>query len=302
MQPTGSTRGRTLTRLAIAGSVAAVVAVSFIAVAYANHHPYQAGSATVHYDAALSPGVGFPESVSDAGDRYDFYCFDVTSGQQVTITSVSSWFQLLGLYQGTVAEGSWNHNLPAELTSGLSPLSYTPNFTGTMTAFVSANNGSGDGAYTVTMTGGTLNSSCIPATSTQTATSTSTPTDTPTPTSTPTNTATSTATSTPTPTETPVRHVKTHTPTVAPTLTSTATSAGAGAAGSPGPQTPSAQPTKPGGGVIGAGVHPPDTGSGSDGPMSGLTTPMRTLLVLLTTLAGLVAGGVLWQQMRRARS
>jgi hypothetical protein len=36
--------------------------------------------------------------------------------------------------------------------------------------------------------------------------------------------------------------------------------------------------------------------------MSGLNARMRALLVLLTVLAGSVAGGVLWQQMRRARA
>jgi hypothetical protein len=293
-----------------------------ISVASANHVPNQGTLDTVHYDASLSPGVGFTDAVSNGVDTYDFYCFNVTTGDNVVLTATG--LQNLGFYQGVFAEGTANPTLPASpLASGTTPVNYTATFTGPITAWVSANNGSGNGNYTITMTGASGGASCgLSATDTPTNTPTDTPTTTPTDTPTPTNTATptdtptDTPTSTPTPTDTPTETptgtltptvtpptgpFKTYTPSATPTgLPTDATGAAPEADGTVVVGVaPAGPPPLAPGGDVGAGIAAPNTGTGGYGPSRGLTGTTGTLLALLMIAAGGSLGGVLWLQMRR---
>src|SRR3954452_21263317 len=105
-----NTMQRRLNRYAVALPLAFIAGLALIGVALAHHEPWQGTGETVHYDAELSPAVGATENVTDSVDTYDFYCFNVVSGDAVTITSDGP--QELGLYQGVFTEGTDDTTLP----------------------------------------------------------------------------------------------------------------------------------------------------------------------------------------------
>jgi hypothetical protein len=224
----------------LAGAAALVLGLTVV---LADHDPLQHPSDPIHYDAMLAPGVGVTESVTNPGDLYDFYCFNVTSTDSITITNTG--FQILYWYATTINEGDPVGNLGLEQAIGFSPFVFTPGYDGGVTVAVSSDNGFANGSYTITMSGATGGGSCGLA-ATETPTETPTDTATPTPTETPTDTATSTPTETPTDTATSTptytatltptdtaTSTPTDTPTSTPTNTATATSSPASTATSP---------------------------------------------------------------------
>ncbi len=141
-------------------------------VAHATHVP--GSSEPIDYDGTLVPGVpSAPGTIgwSNPVDGYDWYCFDVVQGQTVTIsaTRLSGDIQLnLGLLRGVTASGNpMSDLLPILVNTSNSTmpnvtLTYSPTFSGPVTLWVSTWLGEAQGTYTLTMTGGSPRTDCIP--------------------------------------------------------------------------------------------------------------------------------------------
>ena len=136
--------------------------------AMATHIP--ASSEVITYTSSLTPGVAATGTMgwgSTPPKGYTWYCFDVTSGTAVTLNVKKTSGDLkpnLGVMRG-LAEAGGTATLPivkdtsnADLDQ--TSLSFTPDFTGPVTLWVSTFLGEKNGTFSVTMTGGTGRSSC----------------------------------------------------------------------------------------------------------------------------------------------
>jgi hypothetical protein len=136
--------------------------------AMATHIP--GSSEVITYASSLQPGVAATGTMgwgNTPPKGYTWYCFDVTSGTAVTLNVKKTSGDLkpnLGVMRG-LAETGGKATLPlVKATSNAdldeTALSFTPDFTGPVTLWVSTFLGEKNGAFTVTMTGGTGRSSC----------------------------------------------------------------------------------------------------------------------------------------------
>lgn len=150
------------------GKLAVAVAALFLpVVALATHVP--PSSEPVLYDGTLSPGVAATGTIGWAApsDGYDWYCFDVTSGTAVTVAisrTSGDIFPNLGAMRGLAAAGG-TASLPlvtetSNSTDTTTTLTFTPDFTGPVTLWVSTFLGELSGGFTVTMTGGAGRAAC----------------------------------------------------------------------------------------------------------------------------------------------
>ncbi len=125
----------------------------------------------VVYDGSLAPGVTVNGSIgfSNPNDPYDWYCMDVVAGQQVVIAVNRLSGDInpnVGIAQGVVAvNGDTLSNLivleSTENEDDDSVLfTYTPNFSGPATIWISTFFEESGGNYSVTMTGATARSTC----------------------------------------------------------------------------------------------------------------------------------------------
>ncbi|HWW60229.1 MAG TPA: hypothetical protein VN181_02580, partial [Thermoanaerobaculia bacterium] len=100
-------------------------------------------------------------------DGYDWYCFDVTSGTPVSVVisrTSGDIFPNLGAMRG-LAEAGGTASLPLVTETGNSTetsttLTFTPDFTGPVTLWVSTFLGELSGGFSVTMTGGAARAAC----------------------------------------------------------------------------------------------------------------------------------------------
>src|ERR1700694_3446722 len=139
-------------------------------VALATHVP--GGSEKVQYDGPLTPGVASKGTIGWAApiDGYDWYCFTATKGTPVTITAIRTSGDLqmnVGVMKGQApADGSGTASsltIVTESGNSTSPdvtLTFTPDFDGGATVWVSTWLGEKQGNYSVTMTGGKAGSGC----------------------------------------------------------------------------------------------------------------------------------------------
>jgi hypothetical protein len=136
--------------------------------AMATHIP--GSSEVITYASSLQPGAAATGTMgwgSTPPKGYIWYCFNVTSGTAVTVSVKKTSGDLkpnLGVMRGLAATGG-KATLPlVKATSNAdldqTTLSFTPDFTGPVTLWVSTFLGEKAGAFTVTMTGGTGRSSC----------------------------------------------------------------------------------------------------------------------------------------------
>lgn len=151
------------------GKLAVVVAVLFLpVVALATHVP--PSSEVIVYDGTLSPGVAATGTIgwgSTPTDGYDWYCFDVTTGTAVTVTvnrTSGDIFPNLGVQRG-LAEAGGTASLPlvdetSNSTETSTSLTFTPDFTGPVSLWVSTFLGELNGGFSVTMTGGAGRAAC----------------------------------------------------------------------------------------------------------------------------------------------
>lgn len=152
------------------GKLAVLVAAALFlpVVALATHVP--PSTEPIVYDGTLAPGVAATGTIgwgSTPTDGYDWYCFDVTSGTAVTVTitrTSGDIFPNLGAMRGLAAAGG-TANLPlvdetGNATETATTLTFTPDFTGPVSLWVSTFLGELNGGFSVTMTGGTGRSSC----------------------------------------------------------------------------------------------------------------------------------------------
>src|SRR5438132_2694907 len=153
-----------------------VLAILFAVVpslALATHVP--GSGEKVQYDGALTPGVASTGTIGWAApiDGYDWYCFTATKGTPGTITArrTSGDLQMnVGVMKGTApAVGTATAGtltIAAESSNSTSPnvtLTFTPDFDGPATLWVSTWLGEKQGKYSVTMTGGKAGSGCVAA-------------------------------------------------------------------------------------------------------------------------------------------
>jgi hypothetical protein len=136
--------------------------------AMATHVP--SSSEVITYTSSLAPGVAATGTMgwgSTPPKGYTWYCFDVTTGTAVTLNVKKTSGDLkpnLGVMRG-LAEAGGTATLPivkdtsnADLDQ--TSLTFTPDFTGPVTLWVSTFLGEKNGVFSVTMTGGTGRSSC----------------------------------------------------------------------------------------------------------------------------------------------
>jgi hypothetical protein len=136
--------------------------------AMATHIPES--TEVIAYASSLQPGVAATGTMgwgNTPPKGYTWYCFDVTSGTAVTLNVKKTSGDLkpnLGVMRG-LAETGGKATLPIVKTTSnpdqdQTTLSFTPDFTGPVTLWVSTFLGEKNGAFSVTMTGGTGRSSC----------------------------------------------------------------------------------------------------------------------------------------------
>ncbi len=146
-------------------------------VAFATHIP--GSGEKVEYDGSLSPGTATTGTIGWAApiDGYDWYCFDVTAGQKVTLTATRTTGDIvpnLGAMSGISEDGTQSGlTVLAESSNSTATsvtLEFTPTAAGPVTIWVSTFLNEDQGDYTVTMTGGTARSSCTSTVETPTPT------------------------------------------------------------------------------------------------------------------------------------
>ncbi|HXH92250.1 MAG TPA: hypothetical protein VNN25_11770 [Thermoanaerobaculia bacterium] len=136
--------------------------------AMATHIP--SSSEVISYAGSLQPGVAATGTMgwgSTPPKGYTWYCFDVTSGKAVTLNVKKTSGDLkpnLGVMRG-LAEAGGTATLPivkdtSNPDQDQTDLTFTPDFTGPVTLWVSTFLGEKNGVFSVTMTGGTGRSSC----------------------------------------------------------------------------------------------------------------------------------------------
>ena len=136
--------------------------------AMATHVP--SSSEVISYAGSLQPGVASTGTMgwgSTPPKGYTWYCFDVTSGKAVTLNVKKTSGDLkpnLGVMRG-LAEAGGTATLPivkdtSNPDQDQTSLTFTPDFTGPVTLWVSTFLGEKNGVFSVTMTGGTGRSSC----------------------------------------------------------------------------------------------------------------------------------------------
>lgn len=146
----------------------ALVLVSLLlpVVALATHVP--GTSETVTYDRNLAPGVAATGTIGWAApiDGYDWYCFDTSAGQQVTLTvqrTSGDIFPNVGAMLGISDDGTFDALTLLDHSENSTQTSATLEFTtegGPVTVWVSTFLNENQGNYTLTMTGGTARASC----------------------------------------------------------------------------------------------------------------------------------------------
>jgi hypothetical protein len=136
--------------------------------AMATHIPES--SEVITYASSLQPGVAATGTMgwgNTPPKGYTWYCFNVTSGTAVTLNVKKTSGDLkpnLGVMRG-LAEPGGKATLPIVKTTNnvdqdQTVLSFTPDFTGPVTLWVSTFLNEKNGAFSVTMTGGTGRASC----------------------------------------------------------------------------------------------------------------------------------------------
>jgi hypothetical protein len=151
------------------GRIAAVLLCAVLAApaAFATHVP--GSTEVITYDAPLTPATPATGTIgwSDPVDGYDWYCFDVTSGTAVTVTinrTTGDIFPNLGVMRGLADAGGTATleilNETSNSTETSTTLTFTPDFTGPVTLWVSTFLGEAQGGYSVTMTGGAARTTC----------------------------------------------------------------------------------------------------------------------------------------------
>jgi hypothetical protein len=136
--------------------------------AMATHIP--SSSEVITYTSSLQAGAAATGTMgwgSTPPKGYTWYCFDVTSGTAVTVNVKKTSGDLkpnLGVMRG-LAEAGGKATLPivkdtSNPDQDETTLTFTPDFTGPVTLWVSTFLGEKDGKFSVTMTGGTGRSSC----------------------------------------------------------------------------------------------------------------------------------------------
>lgn len=147
--------------------IVAMVLLAAPRFAFATHIP--GPSAKVEYDAPLAPDKGVTGTIgwSEPIDGYDWFCLDVTAGQKVTLTAKRTSGDLklnLGIFSGISDDGTQTGlKQVADTNNSTDPdvvLTYTPDFTGPATVWVSTFLDEKQGNYTLTMSGGTARSAC----------------------------------------------------------------------------------------------------------------------------------------------
>ena len=147
--------------------VVALVLVAIPQLAFATHIP---GSAEkVQYDSTLTPGTAVTGTIGWGApiDGYDWYCFNATTGQKVTLTVKRTSGDLkmnVGVFNGISDDETQTgmKEVAASSNSGNPDvtLEYTPDFTGPATVWVSTFLGEKQGNYSLTMAGGAARASC----------------------------------------------------------------------------------------------------------------------------------------------
>jgi hypothetical protein len=136
--------------------------------AMATHVP--SSSEVITYASSLQAGVAATGTMgwgNTPPKGYTWYCFNVTTGTAVTVTVKKTSGDLkpnLGVMRG-LAETGGKATLPIVKDTSNSDqdqttLSFTPDFTGPVTLWVSTFLGEKDGKFSVTMTGGIGRSGC----------------------------------------------------------------------------------------------------------------------------------------------
>ncbi len=149
----------------VRASIVALIALLIPVLASATHVP--GSGEVIVYDGTLAPGSAATGSIGWTSplDGYDWYCFNVTSGTAVSIRATRTSGDIvpnLGIMNGLAEEGG-TASLPiVDETNNSSDtsvtLTFTPNFSGTVTLWVSTFLNEEGGAFSVTMTGGTAGS------------------------------------------------------------------------------------------------------------------------------------------------
>lgn len=151
------------------GRIAAVLFCVVLAapVAFATHIP--GSTEVITYDGNLAPSAPSTGTIgwSDPVDGYDWFCFDVTSGTAVSLTinrTSGDIFPNVGVMRGLADTGGTATlqiiSDTSNSTETSTTLSFTPDFTGPVTLWVSTFLGEAQGGYSLTMTGGTARSTC----------------------------------------------------------------------------------------------------------------------------------------------
>jgi hypothetical protein len=135
--------------------------------ALATHVP--GSSEVISYDGALQPGTALTGTIgwADPIDGYDWFCFNVTTGTAVTVNVAKTSGDIkpnLGAMRGVVDPGG-KATLPlvkdtSNSTDDTTSLTFTPDFTGPVSLWVSTFLGEKQGNYSVTMTGGSGRTAC----------------------------------------------------------------------------------------------------------------------------------------------
>ncbi|HEV7923454.1 MAG TPA: hypothetical protein VGR02_21940 [Thermoanaerobaculia bacterium] len=135
--------------------------------AFATHVP--GSTEVITYDGGLAPTTPSTGTIgwSAPVDGYDWYCFDVTTGTAVSISvtrTSGDIFPNVGIMRGLADTGGTATlsiiNETSNSTATSTTLTFTPDFTGPVTLWVSTFLGEAQGGYSVTMTGGAARTSC----------------------------------------------------------------------------------------------------------------------------------------------
>ena len=147
--------------------IVAMVLLAAPRIAFATHVP--GSSEKVQYDSTLTPDVAVTGTIGWSApiDGYDWYCFNATTGQKVTLTAKRSAGDLklnVGIMSGiSDDETQTGLKIVADTSNSTDPdvvLTYTPDFTGPATVFVSTFLDEKQGSYSLTMSGGSARSAC----------------------------------------------------------------------------------------------------------------------------------------------
>lgn len=146
-------------------SVVALVALFGPSLALASHIP--SSGEVISYEGTLAAGSAATGTIGWASplDGYDWYCFNVTSGTAVSIRATRTSGDIvpnLGILNGLAEEGG-TASLPmvaaTENASDTSvTITFTPDFSGPVTLWVSTFLEEAGGGFSVTMTGGSAGS------------------------------------------------------------------------------------------------------------------------------------------------